>query len=117
MSPPRFSLPGIADVVTQHDLFGGRLQATGGGPPYSAMPSLHVGWSAWCAYTVWAALRPTRRYLAWTAWLLPVLMTLVVIGTGNHYVLDVVGSALLLTVGVLATGPSPGKPLPCNRST
>jgi hypothetical protein len=102
MSPPRFSLPGIVDVVTQHDIFGGRAQQAGAGP-YSAMPSMHVGWSAWCAYTVWAALHPTRLYLAWTAWLFPALMTLVVIGTGNHYVLDVVGSALLLTVCVLAT--------------
>jgi PAP2 superfamily len=103
LSPPRFSLPGIVDVVSQHDILAGRAQQAGGAGPYSAMPSLHVGWSAWCAYTVWAALRPTRRYLAWTAWLFPALMTLVVIGTGNHYVLDVVGSALLLTVGVLAT--------------
>ena len=67
------------------------------------MPSMHVGWSAWCACTVWAALRPTRPCLAWTAWLFPALMTLVVIGTGNHYVLDVVGIALLVTACVLAT--------------
>jgi hypothetical protein len=103
MSPPRFSLPGIVDVVTQHDIFGGRAQQAGREGAYSAMPSMHVGWSAWCAYTVWAALRPTRPYLAWTAWLFPALMTSVVIGTGNHYVLDVVGSAVLLTVCVLAT--------------
>jgi PAP2 superfamily len=103
MSPPRFSLPGIVDVVNQHGILGGRAQQAGGAGSYSAMPSLHVGWSAWCAYTVWAALRPTRPYLAWTAWLFPALMTVVVIGTGNHYVLDVVGSALLLTVCVLVT--------------
>jgi hypothetical protein len=103
MSPPRFSLPGIVDVVSQHDILAGRVQQAGATGPYSAMPSLHVGWSAWCAYTVWAALRPTHRYLAWTTWVFPALMTLVVIGTGNHYVLDVVGGALLLTVGVLAT--------------
>jgi hypothetical protein len=107
MSPPRFSLPGIVDVVTQHDIFGGRAQQAGGAGPYSAMPSMHVGWSAWCAHTVRTALRPTRPYLAWTAWLFPTLMTLVVIGTGNHYVLDVVGSALLLTVCVLATSLPP----------
>jgi hypothetical protein len=103
MSPPRFSLPGIVDVVTQHDILGGGAQQAGIAGPYSAMPSMHVGWSALCAYTVWAALHRTRPYLAWAAWLFPALMTLVVIGTGNHYVLDVVGSALLLTVCVLAT--------------
>jgi hypothetical protein len=108
MSPPRFSLPGIVDVVSRHDLFGGHAEQVGRAGPYSAMPSLHVGWSAWCAYTVWAALHVTRPYLAWTAWLFPALMTLVVIGTGNHYLLDVVGSALLLTVCVLATSPPLG---------
>jgi PAP2 superfamily len=102
MSPPRFFLPPIVDVVREHDLLWGRAQPAGGAAPYSAMPSLHVGWSAWCAYTVWAALRATRPLVAWTAWLFPALMTLVVIGTGNHYVLDVIGSALLLTLGVLA---------------
>jgi hypothetical protein len=103
MSPPRFSLPGVVDVVTQHDILGGRAQQAGGAGTYSAMPSMHVGWSALCAYTAWIALRPTRPYLTWTAWLFPALMTVVVIGTGNHYVLDVVGSALLLTVCVLVT--------------
>ena len=107
MSPPRFSLPGIVDVVSQHDILAGREQQAGRAGSYSAMPSLHVGWSAWCAYTVWAALRPTRPSLAWTAWVFPALMTVVVIGTGNHYVLDVVGSALLLTVGFLAASLPP----------
>ena len=103
MSPPRFSLPGIVDVVTQHDTSAAGVQQAGGAGPYSATPSMHAGWSAWCAYTVWGALHPTRPHLAWTAWLFPALMTFVVIGTGNQYVLDVVGSALLLTVCVLPT--------------
>jgi hypothetical protein len=103
MSPPRFSLPGIVDIVIEHDVLGGRREQAGGAGSYSAMPSMHVGWSAWCAYTVWAALHSTRPYVAWTAWLFPALMALVVIGTSNHYVLDVVGGALLLNVCVLGT--------------
>jgi len=67
-SPPRFSLPGIVDIVSQHDIFRNGTPPAGG-VPYSAMPSMHVGWSAWCAYTVWIALRPTRPNLAWSAWL------------------------------------------------
>jgi membrane-associated phospholipid phosphatase len=104
LSPPRFSLPGIVDVVTQHDIFPGSGEPTDRTTgPYSAMPSLHVGWSAWCSYTVWAALRSTRPFLAWAAWLFPALMTLVVIGTGAHYILDVVGTAVLLAISILAT--------------
>jgi membrane-associated phospholipid phosphatase len=102
MSPPRFSLPGIVDVVSQHDILGDRARQAGGAGAYSAMPSLHVGLSAWCAYTVWTALRPTRPLLAGAAWLFPALMTATVIGTGNHFVLDVVGSALLLALAVRA---------------
>ncbi|HYY11728.1 MAG TPA: phosphatase PAP2 family protein, partial [Kineosporiaceae bacterium] len=67
-----------------------------------AMPSLHVGWSSWCAFTVWTALCRDRPVLGWAAWLFPAVMTLVVLGTGNHYVLDIAGSALVLTGGVLA---------------
>jgi hypothetical protein len=29
---------------------------------------LHVGWAAWCAYAVWAALRATHPRLALLAW-------------------------------------------------
>ncbi|WP_328807740.1 phosphatase PAP2 family protein [Nonomuraea antri] len=64
------------------------------------MPSMHVGWSLWCAYAVWCALRATRPRLAWLAWSFPLGMTAVVLTTGNHYVLDVAGSVLLLAAAI-----------------
>jgi membrane-associated phospholipid phosphatase len=104
MSPPRFALPGIVDIVAGHDPLGGAaLRATGNGQNhYSAMPSMHVGWSAWCAYAVWTALRARHPRLALLAWVFPLVMALDVLATGNHYVLDIVGSAVLLAVSIAA---------------
>lgn len=103
MSPPRFALPGIVDIVADHDLLGGHPSQAPGQNHYSAMPSLHVGWSLWCAYAAWTALRGTHPRLALAAWLFPLLMTGVVLTTGNHYVLDVVGSVILLALSIAAT--------------
>jgi hypothetical protein len=88
MAPPRFALPGVVDIVAEHH--------------YSAMPSLHVGWSLWCAYAVWSALRATHPRLALLSWLFPLVMAADVLATGNHYVLDVVASAVLLGASVAA---------------
>jgi hypothetical protein len=117
LSPPRFAVPGVVDVVALHDVFGrpwdGVPHAAGS---YTAMPSMHVGWTLWCAYAVWIVLRRARPWAALAAWGLPAAMALVVIGTGNHYVLDVVGSVLLLAVSVLVNLRRPGRrgppPLP-----
>jgi hypothetical protein len=106
MSPPRFSLAGTIDIVAQHDVVFGRASRDlgNGQNHFSAMPSLHVGWSAWCAYAVWSALRTSHPRAALLAWVFPLAMVLDVIATGNHYVLDVVGSAVLLvaSIGVAA---------------
>lgn len=65
------------------------------------MPSLHVGWSAWCAYAVWSALRGAHPRLALLAWVFPLVMAVDVLTTGNHYVLDIVGSAALLALSIV----------------
>ncbi|MEJ7651520.1 MAG: phosphatase PAP2 family protein [Nakamurella sp.] len=104
MSPPRFALPGIIDIVAEHDLVAGGASRdlSNGQNHFSAMPSLHVGWSALCAYAAWLALRGKYPRLAFLAWLFPVIMVAVVVATGNHYVLDVAGSVLVLTISIVA---------------
>jgi hypothetical protein len=104
MAPPRFALPGIVDIVAEHDILGSHAsRAAGNGQNhYSAMPSLHVGWSLWCAYAVWSTLRATHPRLALLPWLFPLVMAADVLTTGNHYVLDVVASAVLLMASVAA---------------
>jgi hypothetical protein len=64
------------------------------------MPSMHVGWSLWSVYAVWSALRAAHPRAALLSWVFPLVMTAVVLTTGNHYVLDVVGSGVLLVVSI-----------------
>jgi hypothetical protein len=115
MSPPRFALPGAVDIVAAYDIVGHAARVAWTTPNHlTAMPSMHVGWSLWCAYAIWAALRVDRPRLALLAWLFPLLMAAVVITTGNHYVLDIAGSvALVATAIVVAT--VVGRRGPANR--
>jgi hypothetical protein len=103
MSPPRFALPGAVDIVARYDILGEAARHSWTHPVHhTAMPSMHVGWSLWCAYAAWSALRGTHPRLALLPWLFPLLMTAVVLATGNHYVLDVVGSLALLAGSIAA---------------
>jgi hypothetical protein len=120
MSPPRFALPGAVDVVARDDIL--TRESWTHPSHHTAMPSMHVGWSLWCAYAVWSALRGTHPRLALLAWSFPLLMAADVLGTGNHYVLDIAGSVTLLAVAILAASlwgrlaaarfrePAPGQP-------
>jgi len=66
---------------------------------YAAMPSLHVGWAAWCGWQMWRhARRPVWRVLG-VAY--PLFMVLVVTGTANHYLADVVAGLAVMAVGAL----------------
>ncbi|WP_330330606.1 phosphatase PAP2 family protein [Streptomyces sp. NBC_00536] len=66
---------------------------------YAAMPSLHVGWALWCGVLLWRYGRhPLLRALG-AAY--PLVTTLVVMGTANHYFLDAVAGAGVMGVGLL----------------
>ncbi|MFF9813317.1 phosphatase PAP2 family protein [Streptomyces sp. NPDC014006] len=60
---------------------------------FAAMPSLHFGWALMVAIGLIAATRSRWRWL----WLLhPALTLLVIVGTANHYWLDVIVATALL---------------------
>jgi hypothetical protein len=67
---------------------------------YAAMPSLHLAWAAWCGATVFALTR--HRWVKAAAVAYPVLTALVVLGTANHYLLDVLAGVGLWLVATLA---------------
>jgi hypothetical protein len=67
---------------------------------YAAMPSLHVAWAAWCGATLFTLTG--RRWIKSLAVAYPVLTTLVVLGTANHYLLDVLAGAALWAVAEAA---------------
>lgn len=103
MSPPRFAQPGVIDIIAgNHTLAGQNWRDVSSGANFTAMPSLHVGWSALCAYAVWSALRGSHPRAALFAWLFPLVMVADVLATGSHYVLDVAGSAVLVVTSLTA---------------
>ncbi|MER5729447.1 phosphatase PAP2 family protein [Streptomyces sp. NPDC002138] len=66
---------------------------------YAAMPSLHVGWALWCGVLLWRYGRhPLLRALGA---LYPLVTTLVVMGTANHYFLDAAAGAAVMGAGFL----------------
>jgi hypothetical protein len=66
---------------------------------YAAMPSMHTGWSTWCALVLIPMIR--RRWLKVLVGLYPVATVFCIMVTGNHYWLDAVGGLLALGGGWL----------------
>jgi hypothetical protein len=75
---------GFVTSLTAADLHYGLLTA--------AFPSLHCAWAEWTALTL------RRQGLGRWVWLYPALTTVVVLGSSNHYVLDVMAGFGLLWV-------------------
>ena len=66
---------------------------------YAAMPSLHCGWSTWCAIVGWQLTR--RRWARALLVLHPIATIFCIIVTGNHYWIDGLGGLLTLGLGYL----------------
>jgi membrane-associated phospholipid phosphatase len=101
-TPPRL-LPGagirdtLADVH-QWGWWSGQTSAPHGlgnlANEFAAMPSLHIAWSVWAG---WLLLRHSRRRVVRVLGAgYPLLTALVVMSTGNHYVLDVLAGAAVI---------------------
>ncbi|MDX6206754.1 MAG: hypothetical protein QOF39_2811 [Frankiales bacterium] len=101
-APPRL-LPelGIYDTIARvHTLGGGGSHGmTAAENPFGALPSLHIAWATWAAYAVWSG---TRQVL-WRALLVAnvLVMSFMVMATGNHWVTDVVAGAAGVGLSVL----------------
>jgi hypothetical protein len=63
---------------------------------YAAMPSLHIGWSSWCAFALVPVLK--RRWTKALLVLYPIATLFAVVVTANHYILD--GAGGLATLGL-----------------
>jgi hypothetical protein len=105
-APPRLMGGGYVDTLAQSAAYGwwsGHASAPAGlgglTNELAAMPSLHVGWTVWVAWAMW-------RYVQRTGHVLSLLYvagtTLVVIGTGNHWLLDAVMGAVVVAMGIVA---------------
>ena len=101
-APPRLS-PGFVDVLELHSAqgwWGGDASAPKGlgglTNQLAALPSLHAGWALWVAVMLQRHARPPWRLLGW---LHAGITAVVVVGTGNHWVLDVVTGWAVVVLG------------------
>jgi hypothetical protein len=66
---------------------------------YAAMPSLHIGWSTWCALVLFRFAK--KRWVKGLAVIYPVLTLTVIVATANHYIIDAAGGLAILAGGYL----------------
>jgi hypothetical protein len=76
---------------------------------YAAMPSLHIGWSTWCALVI--AHFAQRKWVKALGILYPFATFAVIIGTANHYVLDGVFGLVTLALAFVVQRLLQGRPL------
>lgn len=65
---------------------------------YAAMPSLHIGWNLLLAIGIVTTIKNPLVRLP--AVLMPALMSITVVVTGNHYFLDIAGGVMVAMVGL-----------------
>jgi hypothetical protein len=64
---------------------------------YAAMPSLHIGWSVWCALVMWQLTR--KRWVRGLLVLYPLATLFCIVVTANHFWIDGIGGLLALALG------------------
>jgi hypothetical protein len=119
VAPPRMlGVDGFVDTMARFAMYGwwshdaSAPRGLGGlTNEYAAMPSLHVAWSLWCGWQV--ATFAKHRWVRIAGVIYPITTMFAVMGTGNHYFLDVVGGivVLLLAMVVVNYGEKAGRRL------
>jgi hypothetical protein len=107
-APPRF-ISGYVDVLSLHSAdgwWGGDASAPRGlgglTNELAAFPSLHAGWALWVALVL--QLYATHRWLRVLGWVYAVGTAVIIVGTGNHWVIDAfVGWAVILVGWAVAS--------------
>jgi hypothetical protein len=111
LMPPRLLDAAVPLGAAQHYGFIDTLDKVGGlwsfdsgtmqkiSNQYAAMPSLHFGWSSWCACVLYPMVR--RRWLKPLVAIYPFLTLFAIVVTANHYWLDAAGGAAVLGIGFL----------------
>jgi PAP2 superfamily len=102
-APPRM-LPGFVDTLATYHQWGWWGEAAsapkglaGLTNEFAAMPSLHVGWAAWCGWHV--SRNAARRWARMLAVAYPFVILIVVVGTANHFFLDAAGGLAAIAAG------------------
>jgi membrane-associated phospholipid phosphatase len=102
VAPPRL-LPGRFGIVDTLVAGSGHVESaliSAAGDQYASMPSVHVAWAVWCALAIYPVARHWAVRVLAIAY--PLVTTLVVVSTGNHFFLDVIAGALLAIAAWIA---------------
>jgi hypothetical protein len=97
LAPPRLADLGLVDTITEENTAYRVLQPTQFTNQFAAMPSLHAGWDLLVGIAIVTAA--TTAFVKAIGYAMPVLMTISVVVTANHYILDVVAGIALVLVG------------------
>ncbi|MDQ1694888.1 MAG: hypothetical protein QOJ03_241 [Frankiaceae bacterium] len=111
LAPPRMlAQDGFVDTIVAFHTWGswGSADVAKASNQFAAMPSLHVGWSLWCAVAIVALAE--RRWVRVLGALYPCATLFVIVGTANHFLLDAVGGALALAAGFAVQRVLSGRP-------
>jgi PAP2 superfamily len=100
VAPPRLATPEFVDTITLHSNAYRVLQPPAFVNQYAAMPSLHFGWDLLIGGGIAREVKlwPVR---VWGV-ILPVLMLGAVVITANHFIVDAVAGALLVSIALWA---------------
>jgi membrane-associated phospholipid phosphatase len=108
-APPRMIL--TSGVVDFNYLHGARAAILENGilaNPFAAMPSLHFGYALFIALAVYMLVQ--RRWLRVAAFGYPLLVLVAIVATGNHFIVDAIGGALVVLAAYLfAANLQPGR--------
>jgi hypothetical protein len=97
LAPPRLADLGLVDTITADNTAYRVLQPTQFTNQFAAMPSLHAGWDLLVGIAIVSAA--STALVKAVGYAMPVLMTISVVVTANHYILDVVAGIALVLVG------------------
>lgn len=100
LAPPRL-MPTLGMIDTVHGVqdfskpdYGTLTALTN---QYAAMPSLHFGWALWCGIVI--VLLAPKWWMKALGLLHPFFTVSAIVATGNHWVLDAVGGAVVVAAG------------------
>ncbi|MEH3034086.1 MAG: phosphatase PAP2 family protein [Aeromicrobium erythreum] len=106
-APPRLVDGRYVDVLARYQAFGwwgadaSAPRGFGGWTnELAAFPSLHAGWALWVAIVLFWMGVP--RLVRWAGAAYAITMTVVIVGTGNHWLLDAVAGWAVVAVAWVA---------------
>lgn len=109
-APPRLLGPPFHDVLAENASAGwwGDPGGVGGiANELAAFPSMHAGWALWVAIVLWIC---APRWVGRLGLVYAGVTAVVVIGTGNHWTVDVVAGWIVVALGVALTARTRSSP-------